>query len=304
MPTVKLYPNGLTGGVAPRNPNKNPPKRGDCGGWSLASSRGNTRFLYSVRTEELTSADDGRELLGLAVSFTVKDCPETHQEWRDTREALIFRLRRKGLHRMHWLTEWQRRGVPHLHAAAWFECSAVASLAQKMGIVVQDSELASFLGALVASYWMQLTEGWRSRVQSQHVEVISDDLGWLKYLSKHAARGAAHYQRAMGFRPAGWDKTGRMWGNLGCWPTSEPLGLDLDDPGWYRFRRICRGWRLADARADRGPLGRRIRSARRMLQASDISLCRVRGVSEWIPLHVSLPIAHWLASLGHSVEAV
>ena len=102
---------------------------------------------------------------------------------------------------------------------------------------------------------------------------MSNELGWLQYLSKHAARGAAHYQRAQGSIPSGWEgMTGRMWGHLGDFPTHEPLGLELDDCGWFRFRRIVRGWRCAQARSERKVSPGRIKSARRMLCCSDFSL--------------------------------
>ncbi|MGN5699134.1 replication protein, partial [Xanthomonas citri pv. mangiferaeindicae] len=29
-------------------------------------------------------------------------------------------MQRAGMVRLHWVTEWQRRGVPHLHCAIWF----------------------------------------------------------------------------------------------------------------------------------------------------------------------------------------
>ena len=117
--------------------------------------------------------------------------------------------------------------------------------------------------------------------------------------------------------PKGWQKTGRMWGHLGDFPTREPMGLELDERGWFQFRRIVRGWRLAQARAsksfsrdlvrrllDEQTRRRRIKSARRMLQCSDLGLSRCRGVSEWIPLSLGLSIAEVLARAGHAVESV
>ena len=109
MPVLKLYPNGLTG-VPPRVLNHAPVLRGDCKGWTLRSSRGNTRFLYSVLTPELPVSAIGVPLLGLSGSLTLRDCPPSHDDWKTLREALFFRLRRKGLYRLHWLTEWQKRG--------------------------------------------------------------------------------------------------------------------------------------------------------------------------------------------------
>lgn len=311
MPVVKLYQNGLTGGCPPARPNQKPAPRGDCQGWSLRTSRGNTRFLYSVVSADLPVSADGRPLLGLSGSLTVGDCPLTHEDWIRVRRALVKRCERRGLYRLHWLTEWQKRGVPHLHFAAWF--------------VQPDSEYdTAILPALIKADWLQLTAPYRSSGKGQEIKPITDEVGWLQYLSKHASRGAAHYQRAMSTIPKGWQKTGRMWGHLGDFPTREPLGLELDDAGWFRFRRIVRGWRLAQARArksfskdlarrllDEQTRRRRIKSARRMLQCR-ISvdreavrcLSRCRGVSEWIPLALGLSIAEVLARSGHAVESV
>jgi hypothetical protein len=300
MPVLKLYPNGLTGGVPPRLVNHNPISRGDCEGWTLKSSRSNTRFLYSIRSPELPTAADGTLLLGLALSFTLLDCPPSHEDWRNVREAFFDRLRRRGLYRLHWLTEWQKRGVPHLHAALWFDVSAVRAYMLKNWPTLP---VAAF-EVLLKADWLMLTARYRSSNGAQDIKPISDDLGWLKYLSKHAARGAAHYQRAIGSMPAGWQKTGRMWGHLGDFPTSEPLGLDLDDAGWFQFRRIVRRWRISQARSERQPSARRIRSARRMLCCSDRALSWVRGVSEWISLDLGLSIVHWLSSVGYSVDSI
>ena len=182
----------------------------------------------------------------------------------------------------------------------------------------------AILPALIKADWLQLTAPYRSSGKGQEIKPISDEVGWLQYLSKHASRGAAHYQRAMSTIPKGWQKTGRMWGHLGDFPTREPLGLELDDAGWFRFRRIVRGWRLAQARGrksfskdlarrllDEQTRCRRIKSARRMLQCkvfADVEvverLSRCRGVSEWIPLALGLSIAEVLARAGHAVELV
>ncbi len=299
MAVLKLYPNGLTGGVPPRIVNHAPVPRGDCAGWSASSSRSNTRFLYSVRSAALPVSSDGVPLLGLALSLTVLDCPPTHQDWKKLREAFFFRLRLRGLYRLHWLTEWQKRGVPHLHAAAWFDAVAVEVWMQNHH---PELPVAAF-PAIVRCDWLELTAPYRSSAKGQEVKPITNDLGWLQYLSKHAARGAAHYQRAFSTMPKGWQKTGRMWGHLGNFPVSEPLGLELDRPGWFRFRRIIRSWRLASARSEKKVSGRRISSARGMLRCSDPSLSQVRGVSEWIGLALGLSVVHWLSNQGYSVDS-
>lgn len=302
MPVLKLYQNGLTGGVPPCLVNPKPVPRGDCSGWTLKSSRSNTRFLYSVRSPELPTSASGAPLLALALSFTLRDCPPSHEDWASLRRAFVKRLERRGLYRLHWLTEWQKRGVPHLHAALWFDVAAVHAYMAKNWPALPVRSFLDAFPVLLKADWLQLTAPYRSSVGAQDIQTINDDLGWLQYLSKHAARGAAHYQRAIGSMPVGWEKTGRMWGHLGNFPTSEPLGLDLDSSGWFRFRRIVRRWRIAQARSDKKPSARRIRSARRMLRCSDRALSCVRGVSEWISLDLGLSIVRWLSVSGCSIE--
>ena len=275
---------------------KPPAPRGECSGWSPRTSRGNTRFLYSIVSADLPATADGELLLGISGSLTVRDCPASHEDWKRVRESFLTRLRRRGLYRLHWITEWQKRGVPHLHFAAWFPLPA-------------DSEYGGLtLSAQITADWLQLTSQWGSDFQGQEVKPITDEVGWLRYLSKHASRGGAHYQRSMAL-PEGWQKTGRMWGYLGDFPTLEPVGVELGHRAWYRFRRIVRGWRLAEARGrkvfyirdekrrhlEEWTRRRRIRAARRMLQCQDPALSRCRGVSEWIPFDLGVSISDFLA---------
>lgn len=281
MPVMRLYTNGMTAGVPPRVNNHVRAKRGDVQGWSDSATRSNLRFLYSVIAPELTTG------AGYAVTLTLRTCPTSAQEWHKVRRAFVERMRRLGMIRMHWVTEWQRRGVPHLHLAIW------------LPVEVPRAD------QLIKAHWIDLTQDkYASGFQSQYVLPITDSVGWFQYLSKHAARGASHYQRsAMGI-PEGWKKkTGRMWGHLGEWPVREFQRVELDDAGYFAMRRIVRGWRLADARSVNDPLTRKSRmlSARRMLVNKDRVISRLRGVSEWISADMSNAICFHLASRGFVV---
>lgn len=297
MPICKLYQNGLTAGIAPSFPKNHGAIRGECAGWSVFSSRSNTRFLYSVRAADLPVSSDGSSLLALSLSFTIRDCPPSHFSWRTLREAFFLRLRRRGLYRLHWLTEWQRRGVPHLHCALWFDLVTVQVWMDKH---YPGYPLEAF-HVLIKADWLYLSAAYRSSVGAQDIKPITNDLGWLQYLSKHAARGAAHYQRAIGSHPVGWRKTGRMWGHLGDFPTNEPLPLNIENPAYYAFRRIVRCWRIANARCSSSPA--RIVSARNMLRCNELNRSRVRGVSEWIPLDLSLTIIEYLNDVGYQIDS-
>src|SRR4051794_32806031 len=112
MPTGKLYRNGLTMGAGG---NKNPTggKRGVVDGWSRSAVRRHTRWLYSVDSESLTGN-------GWAVTLTLAECPPTERDWTRLRQEWADQLTRSGLVlRTHWVVEWTRRKVPHIHAAVY-----------------------------------------------------------------------------------------------------------------------------------------------------------------------------------------
>ena len=279
MPVLTEYRHGMTMGIPPGRNDHMRAKREEVEGWTDASTRRNTRFLYSVDERKLTGH-------GFALSLTLKDCPVTADDWKLTRETFFKRLRRMGMVRGHWLTEWQRRGVPHMHAAVWFD----EGLRQRDPLALST----------IPKHWVDLASAYGASLRGQHVEQITDSIGWFKYLSKHAVRGLGHYQRSADSIPEGWKKTGRMWGHIGEWPTIDPVRYTLDMETFWTYRRMVQRWRLADARAsgDR----HRLRSARRMLQSSDRSAGSVRGVGEWIGTEQTQGFLRHLAALGHQIR--
>nr|CRY96021.1 hypothetical protein [uncultured prokaryote] len=279
MPTVTSYRNGLTAGVGGGNPS--PSKRGAITGWSPGAVRRHTAWLKSVNAPALSAGH-----VGHAVTLTVRDCPPDAEAWFRAREAWIVRMKRAGAVRIHWVTEWQRRGVPHLHTAIYWP---------------EDHPLASVGGWRAAADWIEVTEPFRAQLSAQRAERIDGALGWLQYLSKHAARGVKHYQRQGS--PPGWEKTGRLWGKSGPWPIDDPERYVLDWPAYWRYRRLVRAWRCADARAEKNvdTRRRRVPLARRMLSCSQPRLSRVRGVSEWVPEDVHNAFLVLLHEEGHEV---
>ncbi len=279
MPVLTEYRHGSTMGIPPGRNDHMRAKRQAVEGWTDASTRRNTRFLYSVDERKLTG-------VGFALSLTIRDCPDTAEDWKKTREAFFARLRRNmGIARGHWLTEWQRRGVPHMHCALWFDLD-------ENGWPPSPYD--------IATHWLEATVPYGSGRRGQHIERINDTVGWFKYLSKHAVRGLGHYQRSGDSIPPGWKKTGRMWGHLGEWPTVEPVRYTFDMATFWAYRRMVQRWRLADARASGDRY--RLRSARRMLQSSDRSSGSVRGVGEWIGSEQTQHFLRHLASLGHQIR--
>ncbi len=279
MPVLTEYRHGLTMGIPPGRNDHLRAKRDAVEGWTNSSTRRNTRFLYSVDERSLTGD-------GFALTLTVRDCPGTADDWMQLREKFVKRLRRMGLIRCHWLTEWQRRGVPHMHAAVWFD----------EGLRDRDP----FAIGTIKAHWCDLAARHTAGRSGQHVEAISDSVGWFKYLSKHAVRGLGHYQRSSESIPPGWKKTGRMWGHLGEWSTVDPVRYTLTNDAFWSFRRMVQRWRLADARASGDRF--RLRAARRMLQCSERSAGSVRGVGEWIATDQSQQFLRHLASMGHEIS--
>ncbi len=255
-------------------------KRSAVKGWTKETVRRHTKWLYSVKIAHL-------EGFGVALTVTMRDCPESSDAFHRLRRAFFERLRRMSPVRLHWVIEWQRRGVPHMHLALYFE-----------------RELTAREQFALKQHWLDVCEPYGATLGAQYLLPITGPAGWLQYLSKHAARGAAHYQRQG--KPSGWEKTGRLWGHQGAWPVEEALRFDTPREGYFQFRRLCRQWRLADARKESDPVtrARRVRSARRMLRSNDRTMSEVRGISEWISQDELVPLLGVLAAQGFPVRQV
>ena len=252
--------------------------RGEVEGWSHGATRRNTEFLMSIREDRLEGD-------GYALTLTVRDCPESAQDWHKIRRAWEWRMRRLGMVRLHWVTEWQRRGVPHLHCAIWLP------------------ESAGMESAIAA--WIAVAGIYGAARRGQHGRRIDGPVGWFQYLSKHAARGVSHYQRNIENIPAGWQrKTGRVWGKCGEWPVQQKIRFNLQDQhgdgGWFAFRRLVRTWRIADARASGDAY--RIDRARRMLRCNDPVRARLIGFMEWVPFEITMALLTNVAGRGYDVR--
>lgn len=274
MPVLRILRHGLTAGHAPMKNSHPRSPRGEIEGWSEGATRRNTAFLRSIREPDLHGH-------GYASTLTLRDCPPSPDDWHRARRSWEKRMARAGMIRLHWVTEWQRRGVPHLHAAIWFP----------------EPDPSPIIW-----HWIQVAHSFGASERGQNVTPISGPIGWFKYVSKHAARGVRHYQRNSDNIPESWQsKTGRVWGKSGHWPLCDALRIELDRAAFFAFRRIVRAWRKADARASGDVY--RILTARSMLKSHDRTASELRPVSEWIPDHDQLRVLDHLAALGHKVRS-
>lgn len=202
-----------------------PPKRGIVAGWSVQSTRRLRRWFYSVDGDALTGK-------GFALTLTVLHLPPSAEDWKKTRERFMERLRYAGRVRGQWLTEWQRRGVPHLHGCVFFP---VGSLVTREDVI---------------GHWLAAAADWGPGASAQHVTPLWGLSGWLQYQAKHSVRGVKHYQRAN--VPEAWrEGTGRLWGAVGAWPVREEV-VEVSTASFHRFRRLMRGWLVAQARVAAG----------------------------------------------------
>lgn len=234
------------------------PKRGEIQGWSVQAAARLRRWFYAVDGPAL----DGQ---GYALTLTVRDLPPSAEDWTRTRAAFLDRMRRAGMVRGQWLTEWQRRGVPHLHGAVFFP------------------EGSTDRGELVVDHWLSAAAEWSPGRHGQMAKELYGLPGWLQYQAKHSARGVRHYQRAN--VPEAWQRgTGRLWGYVGDWPSRE-LVAEVDLRTFWRFRRLMRSWLLSRARSAGDH--RRVAWIRRMLADPEVLRCRVRAVGEFCPEAVS-----------------
>jgi len=261
--------------------NKTPSKRGEVQGWSHSATRRNTAFLRSIDSSAIQCTEDGEPLTAIALTLTVRDCPESHDKWEQIRQSYIKRLRRLGLYRFHWVTEWQRRGVPHLHGCFFFP-EAIGTKYQQLTVSLVNA-------------WLELCTGYGAQRRGQYTTPVYDVVGWFKYLSKHASRGVYHYQRSQENAPELWRKTGRMWGKGGDWPVDDKQVVQLSNREFYMLRRIARSWRKSDARSSGSR--KRISSSRRMLKCSDPDLSKLRGVSEWLDIEKTSILVDYTKSI-------
>lgn len=279
MARLTVLPNGVTASFPRLGPIAQPAKRGKIHGWSKQSTQRLRRWFFSVDGDALAESGDR----GFALSHTILDLPPTGADWTKTLRRFEARLRRAGAVRGQWLTEWQKRGVPHMHGIVYFPGNS--------GVTRED----------VVAHWLGAAADWGPGAGSQNVKPVWGLPGWLQYQAKHSVRGVKHYQRAN--VPEAWrEGTGKLWGAWGDWPVREEV-IEVSTVSFHRFRRLMRGWLLGGARVELAaaagpwPSGWDIKRAMKreqaalrrvlfldgMLRCPDPKLSPVRAVGEFCP---------------------
>lgn len=262
-------------------------RRGVIRGLSLQAANRQTKFLQSVDVDRLTGH-------GYAFTFTVRDCPASHEHWAKARRLLLKSMRERwGAVRWHWVTEnaqVARGGVPHAHWAVYFE-----------------RPLSARDRFFIVERWLAIAGRWGAKRRGQHIDVIQPGRGWDRYCAKHAARTVGHYQR-QGL-PGSWEKSGRVWGRGGDWPVRVDRWL-LSPAALVQVRRLVRSWLVADARISAARLRRfdeqtgrvrrspwrGVRAARRVLRSSPDEHW-LRSMRVWIPEAVMWRLMHLVGTM-------
>lgn len=225
---MKLYQNGFVNAIGGGG-NPYPPARGECVGWSAGVVRRNMQKLLSIDFNKCSG-------FSYFVTLTLRDCPESAADFAVLIDRFIKWLRRRGLVRYHYVIEWQKRGVPHLHMAVWLDARLCG-----------DAVAVYWVESAAAAYFPNKITGIKHATKTDE---INGGVGWAKYVSKyagHAARGFYNSQRRA--MPKGWERSGRMWSVGGDW---QGLFIDADDlpindKQQYALRRII--WRMRYAAA-------------------------------------------------------
>ena len=261
-----------------------PPERTATKGWTVNVARRNEQRLQQVDFDAI----DG------VPAFVTLTMPA--QQMGDVSAAMFHGwlkswlqyMKRHGLLHYYWILEFQASGNPHLHVLVWIDHEPDAletfkALRSWVGILNKSDVGARLQGQI----WESIDVGGEINVDGETVPAHPERV--LMYLAKHAARGVAHYQRQIANMPEDWQyRSGRVWGHDRGLPLREQQDVECDYPTFWRYRRLVRRWRVAEAQAITDPRRRRAAEAqaRSLLKCSSPS-SPYRGISAWIPSNVA-----------------
>lgn len=315
---ISLGALGVNGAVSSRRKqHRVPPRRGKIIGWTQNAARRNKRFLQSVEPDDLSG-------FGMAFTLTVSKCPESPEAWTRALNLILKRFRRWGSIRFHWVIEWQKRGHPHFHGIVYFDDDVAREIFVSRCSPEHWDSARYYWPVWRKTYghleleraWTCLENGvagqWGASWEGQHIEFITNISGWAQYLSKHASRGADHYQRQKDNLPKGWKSSGRLWAKGGDWPTYE-VSVVADMRTFWRFRRALRRWYVFKgqnliAKGKRYNNDNQIKSGESLLRLvrnagrgkSSPNHSRVKGFSAHMDIKTSSRLLVWAADHPYS----
>ena len=294
---MKLYEHATVVSIVAGNPDAKPPEKTEVKGWSISSARSNREFLFSVDAANLSAYS------GWSFTLTLgKQSLPSPSQFHRLIDNLKRYLKDNGASFGHWLIEWQRRGVPHLH-----------------GVYFASAGVRCDQRDFVIAWWLRhpLIRSTGAQIFGQDMKLIFNAVGWLGYLDKHGSRGIQNYQRSPDNIPAAWQgSTGRMWGRFGRWPLHEAREINFEAQSYAQLaamkrqlmRWMCnylasqgappvypRQQLLSVMRADlQHRADMRVRRFWQRHRRSSAKDSRYYGLSVWIPAHVVIGMVAYL----------
>lgn len=236
---VSRYPHGSICGTYSDHP-RAITHRGASQGWlSPASCRSFDRLLMSIDTHSLFSSHPH----ALTMTFTLRTLPPSPSDWA----ALIQNFYR-SFNRLCpdtlsiYVTEMQRRAVPHAHLIVFFNAPPPPS-------------------SQIIAIWLRVASAYGAQAPAQWVVPATSERGFLDYQSKHLSKGARNYQRCRDSYPPSWRARGALgsaWGRRGDWSpylvapvVSVYSASDPDDAvHYYNARRQARNVLRSTVKSD------------------------------------------------------
>lgn len=231
-------------------------------GWTKAASSNNAKWLQSVRPPLG---------FGIALTLTLSSLPSA-DEWRSlVRDFNKFLSSNDLCYAYHFVVEWTRRGLPHIHYMVYLD--------------IEESAFPTW-SVWLRRKWCNISAC--AEMHAQCAKAVESLHGWLEYVAKHAARGIHHYQRAT---PPLWCgvPTGRMWGYGGIWPERQEAKLSLSESDFVCFSRLLRKYMKKKGR----------RNQKRNLFFTPKKIYP-SGVSEWVPSSVTTRLLEFVVSRSSS----
>ena len=230
---IKVTSGAVRMGIAKNHP-RNPGKKGEIEGWTRASAR---NFAFEVSRIEWMSLPDRLAAVTLTlptwVDWEARAGVGKRRALLNVWDALRKALARNGYRWAVMCWESTETGTPHMHLTADF-----------------NGRYVEFRGWIV-EWWRTYWRGAPSS-RGQHVSVVHNLEGWLKYCAKHTARSVMKKQR---FLTGLWGKQGRMW-RIASWVERSEVTRHVVTPDdFWLLRRRLRRKAKAEARADIGSVG-------------------------------------------------
>lgn len=262
------------------------PKRSTCQGWTYAAARRNEQTLQCI---DFDAIDGYTYAITLTIPSSAMHAvtPKQFHRWLDN---WLKTARRRGMLHYYWILEFTAVGTPHLHITIWMASRCDREVQRLLLAWLRTLKRNNIYGSINAQDARTVVT---AATDDPYFAGPPTPERWLSYLSKHASRGVAHYQRQIENMPPEWQEhSGRVWGHDRNLPLKPPEKMALSQQAFWIVRRWARNWLTAEAATASDPDKRRrgISTCRRFLKCNDLELSASRGLGAWCPERVAMQL--------------